>query len=78
MLRVRSERLLEIWQMLLVINAAVADYVDGEEAVGEVGQDLLDDEGLVDGGAHRHSVVSRYENEVGERGKTDIVVLHKI
>lgn len=76
MLRIGRQRFLEIREMLSVVNAAVADNVDGENAVGEIGHDSFDDGDLVDGGAHWDRVVSWHEDEIGEGGGADEFALY--
>lgn len=57
------------------VHARVADDIDGDAAVGEIGQDLLEHGGLVDDGPHRDRVVARDEDEVGEGRVTDVAAL---
>ncbi len=71
MLRIILQRLLKIGQMLAIINASVADDVDGEEAVLVFGRDGLDDEGLVHDAPHGDGVVAGGEDEVAEGGGAD-------
>lgn len=78
MLRVRRQGLLEIREMLSLVDAAVAHNVDRKKAVGKVGDDPIDDNGLVDGGPHRDRIVSWDENEIPKGGGAYVVALHKV
>lgn len=73
MLLVARERLLEVLQVLPGVHAAVAADVDGQHAVPVVGDDFLDDERLVDGGAHGDGVVAGPQDEVLQRRGADEV-----
>lgn len=75
MLRAGLQRLLEIPQVLPVVDATVADNVDGEQAVLEVGDDFFNDEGLVDRGAHRDRIVSGTQDKIIKQRSADEVAL---
>lgn len=78
MLRDRREGLLEIREMLSVVDATVAHNVDRKKAVGKVGDNPIDNNGLVDDGPHRDRVVSWDEDEIPKGGGADVVTLHEI
>lgn len=71
---VPPQRLLVVSEVLAAVDGAVADNIDGEEAVREGGQ-LLQDLGAIDRGAHVDGVVAPVDDEAGQEGGTDGVVL---
>lgn len=75
MLLVGCERLLEVHQVLPIVHTAVPADVNGQHAVPVVADDLLDDERLVDGGAHGDRVVPRPQDEVLQQRGADEVAL---
>lgn len=78
MLRIGRKSLFEIREMFSVVYATVTHNVDGEKAVGEIGDDAFDDGGLVDGGSYGDRVVSWDEDEVVDCGGADEFVLDQV
>lgn len=76
MLRVGCKSVFEVWEMLSVVYATVANNVDREKAIGEIGQNSFDDSSLVDGGSHRDCIVSWNKHEIAEGGGADEFALY--
>ena len=72
------QRLLKIGETAPLVNAAIADDIDGQKPILEFGADFGDDEGLIDDGPHRDGIIARNENEVGEKRRADQVLAHVI
>lgn len=73
MLRDTRQRVLVVSQMHAVVDTAVADDIDGQDAVFVGLGDGEDDGGLVGDGRHGVGVVARGDDEIAEGAVADVL-----